>query len=160
MNKLRKNKGSFLAEILIGSAIISVGIIAIISTFVVYVQYAFANEKNVEANYLLEEGIEAVTFFRDSGWDNNIAKLSTTTAYYLVFSGSSISTSTSAQYTDGIFLRSFSISDVTRDANDDISASGTFDPFTKKITARVEYWQGHSTTTKSLSTYISNIYNN
>ena len=52
MNKFRKNKGSFLAEILIGSAIISVGILAIITSYIVYIQYAFSNEKNVEANFL------------------------------------------------------------------------------------------------------------
>lgn len=160
MLNFKKNEGSFLVEILISSAIISVGIVVIISSYVVYIQYAFANERNVEANYILEEGIEAVTFLRDSGWTNNISKLSTTTTYYLTFGGSSVSTTTEHQYIDGIFLRSFTITDVLRDTNDDISTSGTYDPSTKKITSTVEYWQGHATTTKSLSTYISNIYNN
>lgn len=160
MNNKSKKQGSFLVEVIIGATIISVSILAIISSYVVYIKFAYANERNVEANYLLEEGIEAVTFLRDNGWLNNISKLGTTTTYYLVFNSPTVSTTTVPQYVGGIFLRSFAISDVKRDSNDDISAVGTFDQNTKKITATVSYWQGHATTTKSLSTYISNIYSN
>lgn len=160
MNKKSKKQGSFLVEVIIGATIISISILAIISSYVVYMKFAYANEKNVEANYLLEEGIEAVTFLRDNGWSNNISKLGTTTVYYLTFSPPTVSTTTVPQYVDGLFLRSFSVSDVKRDSNDDISTVGTYDPNTKKITATVSYWQGHGTTTRSLSTYISNIYSN
>ena len=156
-NKFRKNRGFGLVEIVIGAAIISIGILAVSTSYTVYVQYALSNQKNVEAVYIIEEGIEAMKFLRDMGWDGNIAPLSTATTYYLEFNGSYWATTTIPQYVDGQFLRSINISDVMRDGSDRISASGTLDPDTKQITSTVSYWQGHSTTTRSMSTYISNI---
>lgn len=155
-----KTKGFALVEIIIGSSIISVGIIAAITSFNTYLNYAFSNQKNVQASYLLEEGLEAVTGFRDKGWSTYISKLSTTTTYYLTFSGTSWATTTSPQYVDGEFLRSININDVKRDASDNISTSGTYDPNTKEVVATVSYSQGHATTTKSISTYITNLYAN
>lgn len=146
-----------LVEILIGSAIISVGILAVSSVFSTYVQYAFANQQNVSASYILEEGLEIMTYFRDKSW-TNISALSTSTTYYLSFSND-WATTTTPQYIDNIFLRKINITDVKRDAGDEISASGTYDPNTKKITTTVEYWQGHGTTTRAISTYITNLYN-
>ncbi|MFA5888669.1 MAG: hypothetical protein WCW47_01215 [Candidatus Paceibacterota bacterium] len=151
------NKGMALVEILIGSAIISVGILAVSSVFSTYVQYAFANQQNVSASYILEEGLEIMTYFRDKSW-TNISALSTSTTYYLSFSND-WATTTTPQYIDNIFLRKINITDVKRDAGDEISASGTYDPNTKKITTTVEYWQGHGTTTRAISTYITNLYN-
>ena len=145
-----------LVEIVVGAAIMSTGILAINSAYSTYVQYALANQKNVEAGTLLEEGLEVMTFFRDMSW-TNISKLSTTTTYYLTFPSSNWATTTTAQYVDGVFLRSIDIADVKRDANDDIASAGTYDSNIKKITATVSYWQGHGTTTRSISTYITNI---
>jgi Tfp pilus assembly protein PilV len=156
----KRKKGMALVEILIGSAIISVGILATISSFNAYTNYALANQKNIQAGYLLEEGIEAATFLRDGGWTANISRLSTSTPYYLTWNGTSWATTTTAQYVDGEFLRSISVSDVKRNNLDVINASGTYDPNTKMITATVSYFQGHATTTKSISTYLTNLYGN
>jgi len=149
-----------LVEILIGSAIISVAILAVSSAYSTYVSYALANQRNIQASYILEEGLEVMTFFRDKGWANNIAKLSTTTTYYLSWSGTDWATSTTAQYVDGMFLRKLNVADVKRDGSDRISSSGTYDSNTKQITATVDYFQGHSTTTRVMSTYITNLYGN
>jgi Tfp pilus assembly protein PilV len=154
-----KPKGMALVEILIGSAIISAGILAISSSYNTYLQYAFANEKNIQASYLLEEGLEVTTFFRDKSW-LNISGLSTTTTYYLIFNNNNWATTTTPQYVDGEFLRKLSISDVKRDANSFIASNGTYDPNTRKITITIEYWQGHATTTRAISTYIANLYSN
>lgn len=157
---MSKNNGMALVEIVIGAAIISVGILAISSSYSTYVSYALANQRNIQASYLLEEGLEVTSYFRDKSW-TNISKLSTTTTYYLSWSGSDWATTTSATYVDSIFLRSLNITDVKRDVNDRIATtSGNYDPNTKEITATVNYWQGHATTTKFISTYITNIYNN
>ena len=160
MINLVKNKGFGLIEIVIGSAIILSGILAIIASYTAYVQYALSNEKNVEAENLLEEGLEAMSYLRDKGWAANISTLSTTTTYYLSWNSSYWATTTTARYVDGLFLRSINLGDVRRDATDAIAASGTYDPNTKKITATVSFWQGHATTTQSSSTYIANIYSN
>lgn len=149
-----------LVEVLIGSAIISVGILAASLAYSTYVSYDFANQRNIQASYVLEEGLEVVTFFRDKSWSGNIAKLSTTTTYYLSWSGTDWATTTTPQYIDGVFLRSVVISDVNRDGTDRIATSGAYDPNTKLITATVAYFQGHGTTTKSISTYITNLYEN
>lgn len=149
-----------LVEVVIGASILTVGILALIGSYSTFVSFAFSNQKNVEAGYLLEEGLEAVTFLRDKGWAVNIATLSTTTTYYLTFNGSYWATTTTPVYVDGQFLRTIGISDVKRDGSDRIAETGTFDPNTKKITATVAYFQGHATTTKSISTYITNIYEN
>ena len=156
----RKNSGFGLIEIVIGSAIILSGILAIIASYTTYVQYALSNEKNVEAGDLLEESLEAVSFLRDKSWSANIAPLATTTTYYLSWNGSYWATTTTAQYVDGLFLRSVNVGDVKRDGTDAIAASGTYDPNTKKITSTVSFWQGHATTTQTISTYIANLYSN
>lgn len=155
-----KHAGIALIEIVIGAAIILTGILSISSAYSTYLQYALANQKNVEASYILGEGLEVITFMRDSGWTANISKLSTTTVYYVRWTGTAWATTTTPQYVDGIFLRSIGISDVFRDGSDDIAASGTYDSGTRKITATVSYFQGHATTTRSMATYITNIYGN
>ncbi len=152
---IRFKRGVALVEIVIGAAIMTVGILAINVSFNTYMQYALANQKNVEAANLLAEGQEVVSLIRDKGW-NNIAKLSTTTTYYLTFS-TDWATTTTPTYVDGVFLRSFTVTDVKRDLNDRIASSGTYDPYTKLITVNVDYFQGHSTTTKTISAYITNI---
>lgn len=157
---MSKNRGMALVEILIGAAIIAMAIVAASSSFNMYINYALANQENIKASYLLEEGLEVFTFFRDGGWTSNISNLSTNTPYYLYFTGTVWTATTTPQYVDGKFLRSIVVIDLNRDANDDISVAGTNDPNIKQITVTVSYFQGHSTTTKLTSTYISNLYNN
>ena len=157
----KKNRGFGLIEIIIGSAIILSGILAVIVSYSTYIEYALSNEKNIEAGNLLEEGLEAVTFLRQKSWSANIAPLLNSTTYYLSFNGAYWATTTTPQYVDGLFLRSIKVDDVNRDSMDAVVAvGGTYDPNTKKITATVSFWQGHATTTQSISTYIANLYNN
>ena len=157
---MKKNHGMALVEILIGSAIISVAIMVASSTYSTYVSYALANQRNIQASYILEEGLEVMSFFRDKSWTVNISKLSTTTTYYLLWNGTDWATSTTVQYVDGMFLRRLNVADVKRDGSDRMASSGIYDPNTKQITATVDYFQGHSTTTRVMSTYITNLYGN
>ena len=157
---MKKIRGSALIEIIIGAAIISSGILAAEVSYNTYLSYALGNQGSIQAAYLLEEGLEGVTFLRDKGWAGFMASLSTTTTYYLAFNVAYWASTTTPQYVDGLFLRSFSVSDVKRDGNDNIASFGTYDPNIKQVTTSISYWQGHATTTKTLSTYITNIYNN
>lgn len=156
---LKQNTGFGLIEVIIGVSILSVGILALISSYATYVRYALSNQKNVQATYLLEEGLEVMTFLRDGGW-LNISTLGTTTSYYISWNGSTWATTTIPQYVDGQFLRDITVSDVKRDANDAISQTGTYDPNTKKITSTVFFWNGQSTTTQYISTYVTRIHDN
>lgn len=158
--KIQTNRGMSIIEVLIGSAIIVTGILALIATHAGYTQFALKNEKNTEITYLLEEGIEAVYFLRDKGWATYIAPLSTSTTYYLAFNDSYWAATTTPQYVDSTFLRKITVSDVMRDSNSDIASSGTLDVNTKKITAAISYSQGQATTTQTISTYVGNIYGN
>ena len=155
-----KNQGMILAEILVGSAIILMVIMATVEAYSTYLNYALSNQNNTVASYLLEEGIEVATYLRDIGWNANIGTLTSGTTYYVVFDGSTWLTTTTLQYIDNTFLRTLVVENVNRDINDDIASVGTLDPNIKKVTVTVSYWQGHATTTKSLETYITNIYNN
>lgn len=158
--KNKDNKGIALVEMIIASAVMLAVVIATTVSYNTYVQYALANQNRVKIGYLLEEGLEAVTFLRDKGWSAYITPLSTNTTYYLYNNDTYWSATTTAQYTDGQFLRSFTIENVNRDANNDIAVAGTNDTNTKKITATVAYFEGHATTTKSISMYMTNINNN
>jgi prepilin-type N-terminal cleavage/methylation domain-containing protein len=160
MQTFNKEKGFTIIEVLIGSAIILIGILALITAYTTYVQYALSNEKNTQMVYLQEEAIETMGFLRDSGWTKNIKNLSTTTTYYLIWSSNSWATTTTMQYVDSTFLRQITLSDVFRDSNDKIANSGTYDSDTKKITVTVSYGGGKGTTTKSLSSYLANLYSN
>jgi Tfp pilus assembly protein PilV len=158
------NRGMGLIEIVIGSTIIVLGVLGLISSFGKYVSYAIANQKNVQAAYLAEEGLEGVTFLREKSWNTYIKApaLSTTTTYYLTWDSTNLfwKATTTAQYVDNDYLRSFTIADVKRDGTGKIASSGTYDPDTKQINLTVSYSQGHATTTKTMSTYIANIWGN
>lgn len=154
----RTLKGFGLIEIIVGSAILTISLIAISGYFQKSLQLSQDSEKMVKASFLLEEGIEVVKFFRDTSW-LNISELTAGAPYYLQFSGTKWATTTSNVFVDEIFERKLVIDNVSRDANDDIvSSGGTLDVGTKKATISVA-WAGRTgTTTKSISTYLTNIF--
>ncbi|MBX4198176.1 hypothetical protein KW782_02455 [Candidatus Parcubacteria bacterium] len=156
MHQVRK-KGVGLVEIIIGSAIIVTGVLALSEGYAQYVKFALANEKNIQAAYLAEEAIEVVTQLRDFGWTRNIGSLATSTTHYLSWTGSVWATTTVPEYVDGIFLREIHLADVYRDGSDRITNTGTLDPNSRFLTVTISYPQAHATTTKSISTYISNL---
>lgn len=158
-NKI-SNRGIGLVEVVIGSAVMLLVVVAVVNVYGSYISFALANQENTKANFILEEGLESVIFLRDSGWTANIATLTPGSTYYLYFNGTNWVSTTTPQYIDGNFLRSFVINNVNRDSNDDIASSGTNDPDTKKVTVTLAYFQGHATTTKTLSTYITDLYEN
>ncbi|MDQ3076808.1 MAG: prepilin-type N-terminal cleavage/methylation domain-containing protein [bacterium] len=165
-NYKKNAQGMSLIEILIGCSIIVIGILALSTTFTKYVTFALNNERTIQAAYLAEEGLEAVTFLREKGWTTYIATVSTSTPRYLAWDSTNLfwkATST-PQYIDGLFLRSFTVTDVRRNNTTEAistSTSGTYyDPKTKSITVDVAYRQGIGTTTHTMTTYITNLNDN
>jgi hypothetical protein len=152
--------GFGLVEVLIGCSIIVVGILGLISSYSIYIKYAYANMYNVQAAYLAEEGIEAMTFIRDNGWTKYITPLSTSTLYYLSFANNIWNATTTLQYEDAMFLRTIELDEVMRNiSGEQVATGGTVDEDTKLITVRVQYLYGGATTTHSLATYLTNINN-
>ncbi len=155
-----RNKGSGIVEVLIGLAIIAVGIFSIMRAFNYYLKFALSHRYDVQTALLLEEGIEAVKILRDAGWSAKIAPLSPGTTYGLAYFGGTWTSTTTLKYIDSKFSRTFVLSNVYRDANDKIASSGTLDSNTKKITISVAVRNILATSTKSISTYITNLFAN
>jgi Tfp pilus assembly protein PilV len=161
MKKNLAHNGMSIIEVLIGCAIIAIGIISIINTYSIYVKYALNHDKQVQIAYLLEGGLEAVSLMRDQSWTSNIVPIGTATTS-LYFNGTTWTiSSTTNEYIDGIFVRNIKVTPVSRDTTTGkISSSGTADSWTRLVTVYVSYVLNNSTTTESLSKYLVNIYNN
>lgn len=155
-----KSEGFGLLEVVIGVTIISVSLFSLIIVLQSAMVIINESTKDIQASFLLEEGVESVRVMRDSGWTSNIAGLATSTSYYFDFNGSTWLVTTSNIYIDGLFERSFVIDDVYRDVNDDIAISGTLDANTKKVTVYIAWSTKSGTTTKNIATYLTNLFDN
>ncbi|MEI6420494.1 MAG: prepilin-type N-terminal cleavage/methylation domain-containing protein [bacterium] len=162
------NKGFTLVEVLVGSSIIAVAIFALMNAYTTFLKAEASSAKTVEATYLLEEGVEAARFMRDSSYaDNLVGSLGTSSVNYLVLVASSTApyyvwqATSTARIEDGLFTRTIKLDDVKRDAvSSDISSTGNYDVGTKKVTVTVSWLKNGATTSKTASTYLTDIYNN
>lgn len=155
--RLRRAQGFGVVEIVIGSALISIALIGLIGAFQSSLVASREAGRKLTATFLAEEGMEVARLMRDRSW-TNISGLSTTTAYYLSFTGGTWATTTVSSQTFGTYYRTVRVTDVYRDGSDDIVASGTWDPYTKKITTDVSWIRRGATTTVSLSSYLADIF--
>lgn len=158
------NKGFGLVEIIIASAIISVSIFSFSAVSVLGSRLQRQSLEKIRANFLAEEGLEAMRFLRDKSWSSNLFFLFPGTNYYLSFSATSSQWSLSSSptpYIDFLFERKITVENVSRDSNDNIVFSGgTNDPDTKKITIAVSWQDNNATSTAMLNTYLSDIFDN
>ena len=153
------DQGLTLVEVMIASAIILSAVMAMLGVYTLYLRVALSNGNAVKAAYLAEEGLEAVRFLRDDSWSARIVPLSNGTAYGIALSGGLWQATTTSWV--GNFERTFTLSAVSRDTNSDIvSSGGTLDPNIRLVTASVSWTQAGATTTKSISTYLTNLHGN
>ncbi len=165
--KNKKNNEAFsLVEILISAFIISMAAVAILNAYGYLIRTELASAKYLKASYLLDEGVEAVRYMRNKSWSANILPLSTTTNYYLYASTSAGTldwrATTTRQLYDNFFERKLNFSGVYRDGSQNIVLSGgTLDTNITKLTVSVS-WLGvsNATTTKTVSKYVTNFYQN
>lgn len=158
---LSHEKGFGLVEVVIASAMLSVSLISISGFFQTALRASNITGSAVQGDYLLEEGVEAVKFMRDSGYTSNIKSMSTTTTYYFAWSGTQWSATTTRSLVDNRFERKLTFFDAYRDVNSDIAASGTYDQNTKRIQVSLAWWTPVvGTTTHSIQAYVTNIFNN
>ncbi|MFA6445933.1 MAG: hypothetical protein WCW14_01630 [Candidatus Paceibacterota bacterium] len=161
--QIKKTHGGFgLVEIIIASALILLIFTGIVKAFSFFVDSGLNNTEYIQSSALLEEGIEAVKIFRDHGWSTNIASLSTTTTYYLVFNEniSRFLATTTYMLIDGNFDRNFTIANVYRDASKNISPTGTLDEGARLVTMNVSWSSKGTTLTRTIQAYIFNIFGN
>lgn len=144
-------RGLGLLEVVIASALIFLSVTGVVAGYSFFIKKGFATTPLIQASYLLEEGLEAVTFLRDRSW-SSFSSLPIGTTQYLLWNGYGW-VATSTPQSIGEFSRSFSLANVYRDGSDNIAASGTLDTGTRKVTVTVSY----ASTTRSISTYLANI---
>lgn len=134
-------------------------VFGVVSTYFFYLRISLSNPLRIKAALMSEEGIEALKFLRDEQW-SNISNLSLSTDYYLQFDGADWNITPTPQFTDPRFERKFAVENVNRDTNGNIVPSGgTLDGGTKKIIMTVSWRTQEGTTTKNLSAYLTNIFN-
>lgn len=156
-----RNSGSGMVEILVAIFIFTIVLGSLITASNQYLTGAGDNLKSAKAAYIAEEGVEAIKIIRDTDWDT-VAALSNNTNYYLYWNTSSSTNNTwyattTSSLVDTSFTRTFTLEAVYRDSNGKIQQSGTLDVNTRKLTVTVSWSARSATTTKSLSTYITNI---
>jgi type II secretory pathway pseudopilin PulG len=156
-------RGIALIEIIVGVAVVAASFLMLGNIAQLTVRLVDVGTERLQATFLLSEGIEAVRTMRDRGWTENIMPLSATTIYYLQFDAvkNEWATTTSAQILDGVFTRSFVLGEVERNAEDDIvSSGGTADSGTRRIDMKVEWDNRGRAYEESISTYITDLFNN
>lgn len=157
--------GFTLIEIVLASAILSSFMVSIALYYKKILDVSENTTRYIQSGFLLEEGVEAVKLLRDESWSLGIAPLSTTTTYYLFWTGAKWTATTTPVIVESVFMRTFTVGDVFRDGSDNIVSTialGTFGTSSKKIMFTVA-WQSkgdRATTTKSAETYIMNLFNN
>lgn len=156
----RMSMGIGLIEAVAGISIISVFIFSLMLASQLSQRIVGESVKNIQASFLLEEGVDAIKILRDTGWSSGIGNLATGSNYFFYYNGTTWISTTDNVYIDGIFERKFSLDNVYRNADDDITPSGTLDSGTKKAMVSVS-WQGRAgTTTKSASFYLTDLFSN
>lgn len=156
---LNFQSGLTLVEVVIASAIILTAVLTLLGVHNFYLKSALSNAETVKAVHLMEEGIEAMRYFRDDSWEAKVETLSLNTPYGLVLSGGTWQTTSNLWV--GSFTRSVTLASVQRNASGDIvSSGGALDPDTLLVTATVSWPSRGATTTKAMSTYLTNLYGN
>lgn len=156
--------GFGLIEIVVAVAILGVTIYSLSFVFILASRLSAEASNKVRANFLAEEGIEAMHFLRDKSWTSNLAGMSAGTDYYLSFDAVSSVWSletTDPGLIDDLYTRRIQVESVSRDSNDDIVESGgTVDPQTKKIKSIVSWTEKSLVRSVEVDTYLSNMFNN
>jgi Tfp pilus assembly protein PilV len=157
----RSSKGFTIVEALIASSVALIVILGVTSAFTLTLSASTGTVNRVQASFLQEEGQEAIRLMRDDSWTTNIAGQTAGTPFYLTYSGATWKATSTPQYIDGKFLRTVTLDTVSRNGSSDIVTSGgTVDSNTMKVTVAVSWYDHGATTTRSLQTYLTNIFSN
>ena len=146
-----------LIEVLVAVGVILIIVLGIITSFGLLLRYGLSNIERTQAVYLAEEGVEAIKIIRDTSFDN-LSSLSLDTDYSFEFTGNTWVSTTTPEYIDEQFLRTFNVGEVKRDSNDDISDAGTVDPNILLLEVEVEWKNRTGTSTERIITYITNLF--
>ncbi|MHB1330477.1 MAG: type IV pilus modification PilV family protein [Minisyncoccota bacterium] len=158
---INTNRGMTMAEVLVAASVISIFVVALVGVYNLQLKETLGGAREIKASFLAEEGLEVVKFLRNDSWDTNIATLNTGSDYFLVWQDDRWGIVTNNVYVDNLYERKVVLSEVMRDANSNIVESGgTVDEDVKKVVVSVSWKEGNATSTRALTTYITNLFNN
>ncbi len=157
---LSRERGFSLVEVIVAVSIAVFSILAVWRVYTLFIKISLSNPALFQASFLAEEGIEAVKFMRDSSWDSNITPLTPGISYTLIFDGVTWGVTTTPTFISNQFDRRVSVTNVYRDGSGNIADAGSLDANTKKVLVTVSWQKDMSTTTREITTYVSNIFNN
>ena len=152
-----KQKGFSVIELLLTVFFIATAITALVAVAGFSLSLSIFAEKTIQADALAKSLLEITRSFRDGTiWaTNGLGAVNAGANYY--FQKTQEWVLTAGQETINGFERKVVFSDVYRDANDDIVASGgIFDPDTKKATVIVSWQERARTHQVSLEAYFTN----
>ena len=160
MNATSFFKGMSVLEIIIGAAIILTLTTAVGGTWQSFIVITRISNEKTQAGIIVEETADAIQFMRDMGWALNISTKTVGTPYYLTWATSTYTLSTTPNVTQGSYIRSVTFSNVSRDASDNISNSGTNDTKTRKVSISVATNQTTPEVSVQTEMLIHDVYNN
>jgi len=132
--------GFGLIEIVIVTAIVIVTLGAFLQAGTLSVRLLHTQKESLIATLLAQEGMEAVRAVRDESWTANIAPLVNGTTYYpAVINNKWGITTNNPGVQNGLYSRSITFAQVSRNGQDDIAPSGTVDTNTRKVTVTVSW---------------------
>lgn len=159
--------GFGLLEVVIATAIIGATIFSLSFVFLISQKLESTSSNKIRANFLAEEGLEALRFLRDKSWSANAALLSAGTNYYIAFATTTSAWSVGAvgpDKIDNLFYRKITTENVSRDPStnniESVYNPANNDSDTKKFNVEVAWLERGATSTMMISTYLSDIFNN
>lgn len=151
-------------EVLVATSIIATAILAAMGVFGTMSNLAYRNTARIQASFLADEGIEAVKTLRNASWNTNIKNLNISQKYYLYWNNHSWNINATSTLIDGQFSRYFTFYNVYRDSNFNIVSSttsgATVDTDMRGMIMNVAWVDGVGTSSKSIDTYLYNLFAN
>ena len=162
MKKALLNKGVSVVEIIIGASIISATFVVTVGVYSSLMRLSGDALPRIQGAMIADEGVQALRSMRDTSFSSNIGSLTLDTPYYLVWSdaSSSFSATTTPVFVDNNFYRTFTLSNMYRDGNQNIVPSGTLDVDGRLATVNVSFQKRNGTSTQVSQVYILNTFNN
>lgn len=159
----KKQRGVSLVEVIIGISMAVTVLVVLGVSFAYFLRLGLNIDEQIVAAYLLDEGIEAARFIRDTDW-TTFAAYSSDTTYYVVENPVGWSLTTTVTPIDGQYYRTLTFTDVyRRNSDDDIIDVGepdakTLDPDIRRVEVEVAWSSYIGTSTATGYTYLANLF--
>ncbi len=153
------HKGISLVEVVVASSIIGLSMIYISNVYTNFLNLSLENTYKVQAVFLVDEGVEAIKTMRSYAW-STIGSSTSDVVYYLTWQNNRWQSTTTQTLVDDKFIRKYTVSDVYRDPStlNIVENGGVLNPDSKIINMDVSWSYKGSTSTKSTSFYMFNLY--